>query len=48
MLSWTNPTFSVGWIIALIVLLIAVIFGFMGLLPKEVVLLIAAVCAVRL
>ena len=48
MMTWTNPTFSVGWIVALVVLLFALIFGFMGLLPKEVVLLTCAVCAIRL
>lgn len=46
--TFTGPTFSVGWFVAFCVLVIAIIMGFMGLLPKEVVMLIAAVCAVRL
>jgi hypothetical protein len=40
--------FGLGWWVALFVALIAIILGFMGLLPKEVAMLIVAVCAVRL
>lgn len=47
-MTWTAPVFSVGWIVALIVLIAALMLGFMGLLPKEVVLVAAAICAVRL
>ena len=47
-MAWTAPAFSVGWIVALIVLIAALMLGFMGLLPKEMVLVIAAICAVRL
>ncbi len=47
-MTWTSPVFSVGWIVALIVLIAALMLGFMSLLPKEVVLLVCAVCAVRL
>lgn len=47
-MTWTNPTISLGFIIALVVLIATALLGFMGQLPKEVVLLIAAVCAVRL
>jgi hypothetical protein len=46
--TWTNPTFSIGWLVALIVALVAAILGFMGQLPKEVVLLILAITAIRL
>lgn len=46
--TFTGPTFSVGWFVAFVVLVIAVIMGFMGLLPKEVVMVIAAVCSIRL
>jgi len=46
--TWTAPAFGVGWIIALVVFLFALIFGFMGMLPKEIVLVICAICAVRL
>lgn len=47
-MTWTAPAFSVGWIVALIVLIAALMLGFMGLLPKEMVLVIAAICSVRL
>lgn len=47
-MTWTAPVFSVGWAVALIVLIAALMLGFMGILPKEVVLLTCAVCAVRL
>jgi hypothetical protein len=47
-MTWTAPVFSVGWIVALVVLIAALMLGFMGILPKEVVLLICAVAAVRL
>lgn len=46
--TFTGPTFSVGWIVAFVILVIAIIMGFMGLLPKEVVMLICAVCSIRL
>ena len=45
---WTGPAIGVGWIIALVVLIINLYLGFTGVYPKEVMLLIAAVCAVRL
>ncbi len=48
MITWTNPTIGIGWIIALVVLLVTLIFWAMGLLPKEVALPICAICAVRL
>jgi hypothetical protein len=39
---------GIGWWVALVVALVAIIMGAMGLLPKEVAMLIVAVCAVRL
>jgi hypothetical protein len=39
---------GLGWWVALIVGLIAILLGFMGMLPKEVAMLIVAICAVRL
>ncbi len=48
MVTWTNPTVGVGWIIALIVLLVTLIFWGMGLMGKEIALPICAICAVRL
>ena len=47
-MTWTGPTLSLGFAVALIVAIVAIIMGFMGMLPKEVVMLILAVCAVRL
>lgn len=46
--EWKAPTFSIGWLIALVVLIAAVMLGVMDLLPKEWVLAIAALCAIRL
>lgn len=47
-MTWTAPVFSVGWIVALIAMIAALMLGFMGLLPKEWVLAICAIAAVRL
>ena len=47
-MTWTNPTFSVGTIVALVVLIAAALLAFMGQLSKEWLLAIAALCAVRL
>lgn len=46
--TFQGPTLSIGWIVAFVILVIAVIMGFMGLLPKEAVMLICAVAAIRL
>lgn len=40
--------FGLGWWVALFVGVVAIIMGAMSLLPKEVAMLIVAVCAVRL
>lgn len=47
-MTWTNPSFSLGTIVAVVVLVAACILGFMGMLEPVPMLLIAAVCAVRL
>jgi hypothetical protein len=47
-MTWTWPSVGVGSLIALVVLIVAVILGFMGMVPKEVVLVIAAICSLRL
>lgn len=38
----------IGWLVAFVTLVFAAVFGFMGLLPKEWVMVIAAICAIRL
>lgn len=47
-MTWTNPTISVGWIVALVVLVADVLLKTMGLIDMPPFLLIAAVTAVRL
>lgn len=47
-MTWTWPTLGVSWICALVILIAALLLGFLGELPREWVLLVAAVCAVRL
>lgn len=41
-------SFGLGWWLALIVALVAIILGFMNLLPKEHAFLVVAVCSIRL
>jgi hypothetical protein len=45
---WTNPTLSVGWLIALVVLILDVLLKVMGLIEIGEAMVIAAICAVRL
>jgi hypothetical protein len=47
-MTWTSPTFSLGFLIALVILLVTLIFWGMGLISKEVALPTCAICAVRL
>lgn len=47
-MQFTPPTYSLGFFVALVVGIVALVTGFMGMLPKEAVMLIVAVCAVRL
>lgn len=46
-MNFRPPTW-LGWAIAFGVLIITGVLAFMGMMPKEHVLLIAAICAVRL
>lgn len=47
-MTWTNPPFSLGTIVAVIVLVAGCLLAFMGQLGAEWLLLIAAVSAARL
>lgn len=48
-MTWERITGSgLGWGVALIVLIAACLLAFMGQLPRETLLIVAAVCAVRL
>lgn len=47
-MNWTNPTLSLGFVVALVVLILDVLLKMMGLIDLPVAMLIAAVCAVRL
>jgi hypothetical protein len=46
--EWKAPVFSVGWLVALVVMIATLLLGFMDLMPKEWMLAIVALCAVRL
>lgn len=46
--EWKAPVFSIGWLAAFVILIAALMLGFMSMLPKEWVLAVAAICAVRL
>jgi hypothetical protein len=46
--TWQAPAFSFGWILALVILLVTLIFWGMGLVSKEVALPTCAICSVRL
>lgn len=46
--EWKSPVFSIGWLVALVAMIAALLLGFLDLLPKEWVLAIVALCAVRL
>jgi hypothetical protein len=46
--EWKSPVFSVGWIVALVVMIATLLLGFMDVMPKEWMLAIVALCAVRL
>lgn len=47
-MTWTNPTLSLGFIVALVVLILDVLLKVMGLIDMPAAMLIAAVCAWRL
>lgn len=47
-MTWTNPTISLGFIIALVVLILDVLLKVMGLIEIDVAMVIAAICAMRL
>jgi hypothetical protein len=47
-MTWTNPTLSLGFVVALVVLLLDCILKAMGLIELPEAMLIAAVAAVRL
>jgi hypothetical protein len=46
--TWTTPTLSLGFIVALVILILDVLLKMMGLIDLPTAMLIAAVCAVRL
>jgi hypothetical protein len=48
MLTWTNPTFSVGFIAALVIAILAILLFALGRMPLEWTMGICAVCALRL
>lgn len=47
-MTWTNPTLSLGFIVALVVLITAIMLKVLVGFPTEWMLAIAAICAVRL
>ena len=47
-MTWTNPSLSLGWIVALIVLIVDVILKLMGMIDLTAAMVIAAIAAVRL
>lgn len=47
-MQFSAPAIGLGWIVALVVLVAVLIFGVIGALSKEWVLVIAAICAIRL
>ncbi len=47
-MTWTNPTFSLGTIVALVILIGVVMLKVLVGFPTEWMLAIAAICAVRL
>jgi len=47
-MAWTNPTLSLGWIIALIVLILDCILKAMGMIELGTAMTVAAICAWRL
>jgi hypothetical protein len=47
-MTFTAPVFSVGWILALTVAILAVLLFALGRLPMEWTMGIVALCAVRL
>lgn len=47
-MQFTAPVLSLGWCVALIVLIVALILGFLKLMDLPQVLVVAAICAVRL
>lgn len=48
MVTWTNPTIGVGWIVALVIAILAGLLWGLGQIPKEWAMGIIAICAVRL
>ena len=47
-MTWTAPTYSLGFVVALVIFLVSIILAALGQLDKQAALLICAVCAVRL
>lgn len=47
-MTWTNPTLSLGFIVALVVLIGAIMLKVLVGFPTEWLLTIAALCAIRL
>lgn len=47
-MTFTAPVLSLGWLIALFVLVLAVVLKMVGLIDFPTALLISVVCAVRL
>lgn len=47
-MTWTGPVLSLGFIVALVVLIVDIILKMMGLIDLPAALLIAAVTSVRL
>lgn len=47
-MTWTWPELGIGWLVALVCLIAALLLGFMGLLSKEAMLVICAISAMRL
>lgn len=47
-MTWTSPALSLGFIVALVVAILAALLWGLGQIPKEWAMAIIAVCAVRL
>lgn len=47
-MQWTAPALSIGWLVALITLIVTLILFVMGAVSKEAAMVVVAICAVRL
>ena len=47
-MTFTAPVLSLGWILALVILILDILLKMLGLIDFPAAMLIAAVCAVRL